>query len=100
MGKNEIGAAIRIARGLLGFGLREFAKSIDVSPGYMSSLERGKTVAPSEETIQRIAEALRRDTDEFMALARRIPSDVKEIIKNDPQRMYQLIRDSVKDDIR
>jgi transcriptional regulator with XRE-family HTH domain len=74
---SELGQRIRNARQAREIGLREFAKLIDKSPGFVTQLEC-ESVAPSvsEDTLRVIATKLRLDLDELLVLANRTPRDV------------------------
>lgn len=51
------GAAIRMARELLGEAHGKFATKVGISPGYLSNIEAGKK-QPSPEVLGRIRDAL------------------------------------------
>lgn len=74
---SELGQRIRGARKELGIGLREFAKAIGKSPGFVTQLECEDAVpSVSEETLRSVARELSLEADELLVLARRTPSDV------------------------
>jgi transcriptional regulator with XRE-family HTH domain len=52
------GGLLRVARERRGFGLRELAPSVDVSPGALSMIEKGHR-DPSLRTLVRLATVLR-----------------------------------------
>lgn len=54
----NLGEKIRELRIQKGFGLNEFAKIIDISPGYLSQLETGKTENINFTLLQRLQEEL------------------------------------------
>jgi transcriptional regulator with XRE-family HTH domain len=74
---SELGHVIRTARQQKGIGLREFAKMIGKSPGFVTQLEC-EDEAPSvlEDTLRSVADHLGLDADQLMVLAQRTPSDV------------------------
>ena len=67
----------RIERGL---GLREFARRVGLSPTFVSKFERGEFKPPGEEKLLEMARVLEKDVDEIMALAKKVSSDLPEII--------------------
>jgi len=82
--------ATRIAKG---YSLRKFAEMVEVSPTYLSQVEQAKSERPpTAERVRTMAQLLGQDPDEWIALAGRIPADLTEIIKNEPQAMPALLR--------
>ncbi len=74
---SELGRLIRSARTDKGFGLRELAKEIKKSPGFLTQLEcDDESPSVAEDTLRSIAEKLDLDADLLIVLARRTPSDV------------------------
>lgn len=74
---SELGQRIRAARHARGLGLRELAKSIGKSPGFLTQLECDDDVpSVSEETLRSVADRLDVNADELLVLAHRTPSDV------------------------
>ena len=68
------------------------AKMIGVSPTYMSKVERDEFPPPAEDKVRAIANIIRCDVDELLALAGRVSSDVAEIIKRQPAELAALLR--------
>lgn len=82
--------ATRIARG---YSLRKFAERVDLSPTYLSQVEQGKVVrSPTAERVRAMAEALGQNADQWIAMAGRMPDDVADIIKSEPEAMPALLR--------
>ena len=80
-----LGQFIRRRRVEKNFGLREMARQVDISPAYLSRVETDEEqTPPGEETLKAIAKALDEDLDNLMHLAGRVPADVGEMIKKDP----------------
>lgn len=77
-GRNAFGSKVRKTRIEQDYGLREFAGKIDVSPTYLSKIERGEFDPPSEKTINAIARELGLDPEELMAVAGKMPSELEE----------------------
>lgn len=60
--------------------LRGLARLIEVRPAYLSKIEREIFPPPSEGLIVKIVTNLGEDPDRLLALAGKIPSDVKDMI--------------------
>src|SRR5919106_3434042 len=90
--KKSFGATVRRDRERLEIGLREMAKMIGVSPTYLSKVERNELPPPAEDKVKKIAEIIGRDTDELLALAGRVASDLTEIIRQRPREMADFLR--------
>lgn len=85
----SLGETIRFFRKRKGLSLRELAKNSNVSPIYISELENGKKINPSEEILHRIVKCLDlTQTDMIYLLDRysvetgRISPDITEYIIN------------------
>lgn len=91
-GKEKFGAFIRREREARDIGLREMAKMIGVSPTYLSKVERDEFSPPAEDKVRKIAEIIGCDTDELLARAGRVSSDLSEIIKRHPVELAALLR--------
>jgi transcriptional regulator with XRE-family HTH domain len=76
-----LGPFLRRERMAKKIGLREMARKIDMSPTYLSMIERGEYAPPAEEKVREIAKLIGCDEDELLALAGRVPSDLRDIIK-------------------
>jgi HTH-type transcriptional regulator, competence development regulator len=91
--RNIFGDLVRATRIAKGYSLRKFAEAVDLSPTYVSQIEQGKLERPpTAERVRSMAEFLGQDADEWIALAGRVPADLTEIIKNEPQAMPALMR--------
>ncbi len=86
------GAVIRAERTKRGFGLRQFAKTIGLSPTYLSKIERDEFGPPAEDKVVTIAKLLDLDPDEMLALAGKVASDVQDLIRRHPQEMASFLR--------
>lgn len=75
-----------------GYSLRRVAERIDVQPSYLSKVERGEVSPPSERTILRLAEELEVDPDVLLALAGKVSTDLREVIRRRPRLFAELIR--------
>ena len=74
------------------FTLRQFAKMVDVSPTFLSKMERGEFDPPRPEKIKKMAELLEVDADELLALAGRVDPELNEIIREQPSVLPDLLR--------
>jgi transcriptional regulator with XRE-family HTH domain len=74
---SKLGQKIRSARQAKQLGLREFAKQIRKSPGFITQLEcEDEVPSVSEDTLRVIASKLDLNADELIVFAQRTPSDV------------------------
>jgi transcriptional regulator with XRE-family HTH domain len=74
------------------YSLRKVAERIGVQASYLSKVERGDVAPPSEATILRLAEDLQVDGDVLLALAGKVSSDLREVIRRRPRLFAELIR--------
>lgn len=66
----SFGPVLKRLREEKGYGLREFAKLVDISPGYLSQLENNVSIGiPAEEKLRLIAQKLGMDAAQLMAWA-------------------------------
>jgi transcriptional regulator with XRE-family HTH domain len=91
-GREKFGAFVRRQREARDIGLREMAKMIGVSPTYMSKVERDEFPPPAEDRVRAIAKVIECDTDDLLARAGRVSSDVTDIIKRHPVELTALLR--------
>jgi len=66
-------------------GLRELARLVDKSAGYLSDVEQEKVAPPSEELIVRIAAALGADKQALLSAASKMDPELSRYIANEPQ---------------
>jgi len=91
--KPKFGTFVRERRTSKGYSLRRFAELVGVSPTYLSHVEQGKVDSPpTADRVRRMAELLGESTDELMAMAGRLPDDVRDIIQTQPEAMATLLR--------
>ena len=90
--EEKFGTFIRREREEQEIRLREMAKKIGVSPTYLSKVERNEITRPTENKVRLIAKILECDTDELLAMAGRVSSELADIIKQDPVGMSVLLR--------
>ena len=82
-----VGQRIREIRKQRNLTQRELAERVGINFTYLSRVENDRLDAeqtPREETLQKIAKALRADPDELLLLARRIPDAFRERILEKP----------------
>ena len=91
-GREKFGAFIRREREAKGIGLREMAKKIGVSPTYQSKVERDEFPPPVEDKVKAIAKIIGCDTDDLLARAGRVSTDISDIIKRHPVELAALLR--------
>ena len=91
----SFGGYIKRLREIRGIGLREMARLIEVSPAYLSDIEKNKREAPRKDVIVKINTILESNLEYLFDLAglnsKRIPPDLPEIIKEYPS-LSKLIR--------
>jgi transcriptional regulator with XRE-family HTH domain len=74
------------------FNVRRFAQALDLSPSYISMLERGEVNPPKAENIRNMAELLGADADEFFALAKKVNPEIASIIMEHHEVVPDLLR--------
>jgi len=88
------GKALREKRLEKKFTLRGFAELVGVSPTYLSQVEQCNVVPPTADRVKRMAELLGENSDEWIAMAGRVPDDLPEIIQKRPTEMPELLREA------
>jgi HTH-type transcriptional regulator, competence development regulator len=88
----KFGPHIREIREARGISLRALAQRIEVEPAYLSKIERDIFAPPSEALIVKIAAQLDQDPDWLLALAGKIPSDVKDLIVQSRGELARMVR--------
>lgn len=79
--RKTFGESLREKRIEKGFSLRKFAQLVGVSPTYLSQVEQGNVDPPTADRVQRMAELLGENPDEWIALAGRVADDLPAIIR-------------------
>lgn len=90
--EERFGAFVRREREAREIGWREMAKVIGVSPTYLSKVERDEFPPPAEDKVRAIAKIIECDTDELLARAGRVSTDITDIIKRHPVALAALLR--------
>ena len=94
-GRQTFGDVLRERRLAKGYSLRKFAELVDISPTYLSLVEKNKVEKPpTAERVKRMAELLGENPDEMIALAGRVPGDLSQIIQSQPTQMPELLREA------
>ncbi|SRR6266545_1697092 len=78
-----LGQVIRDARVAAGQSLREFARTLGITPSYQSDIENDRRI-PSEDVLKKIAGLLRLDFEELMALGGRFGEDAERYLRRHP----------------
>ena len=93
--QKQFGEVLRKARLAKGYSLRKFAEKVGISPTYLSLVEQGKVESPpTADRVKQMAELLGENSDEWIALAGRVPGDLPEIIQQQPTEMPELLREA------
>ncbi len=74
------------------FSLRKVASRCDITPAYLSRVERGEVAPPGEETLISLARELSEDPDVTLAMAGKISVDLRVAILARPRLFAELIR--------
>jgi transcriptional regulator with XRE-family HTH domain len=85
--EGSFGDFVRTKRLAAQISLKDFAKRIEVSPAYWSCVETNKEKPPVSELIERAAQVLGENADDYFIRARRLPPDMA-----DPKALETVIR--------
>lgn len=77
----RFGKLLRRSRLNAGFGLREFAGKVDLSPTYISRVETGKIPPPTQKRIKVMARILSVPPDDLYSAAGKLDPDVEAYIR-------------------
>ena len=88
----EFGDKIKELREKQGFSQRQLAIQLDITPTYMSKIERGEFSPPSETVIKKMSKILKCDSDTLLSYADKIDQELISIIKSDPTRYAAMLR--------
>ena len=81
---DTFGKILRRLRLQSGNGLRELARRIDKSPGYLSDVEQDNVPPPSEEVIVNMAAALNVDKNQLLQAAHKMDPELSDYIAEEP----------------
>ena len=88
-----LGEFIKKYREKKGYSLRKLAHDVGISPTMLSKMEHDADgFKAGEETLVKIADLLDVNSDSLLAMAGKIPSDVKEVFLQEPQGWSKLLR--------
>lgn len=91
--RKTFGQILRQKRIDKGYSLRKFAELVGVSPTYQSQVEQDKVESPpTVERLNRMADVLGENRDEFVSVAGRVPEDLPRIIQSRPDTIPELLR--------
>lgn len=90
--ESRFGEIVRDKRNEKGFTLRKFAQMADLSPSYISLMERGEQPPPGEEKIRQIALILDLNVDTLLAEAGKVSTELKDIIIQRPALVADFLR--------
>ncbi len=82
---DTFGKILRKFRMDTGVGLRELARLIDKSPGYLSDVEQDNVPPPSEAVILKIANALNIDKNQLLLAAHKMDPELSNYIAGEPR---------------
>jgi len=92
--QRTFGQVLRDARLAKGYTLRKFADEVSISPTYLSQVEQDNVDPPTAERVKTMADLLGANSDEWIALAGRLPEDLPKIIHKQPTAMPELLREA------
>ena len=81
----SFGEILREVRVKAGVGLRELARLIKKSAGYLSDVENGRVPPPSEAVILEIASALHVEKEVLLSAARKVDPELSRYVAERPQ---------------
>jgi HTH-type transcriptional regulator, competence development regulator len=88
----NFGTFLRKTREASGFGLNELARQAEMSPTFLSLIERGLQPPPGVEKLEALARLINQQPDEFLGLAGKLPPDVPAIILRHPRQYAAIMR--------
>ena len=78
------------------YSLRQVAGRLGVEPSYLSKVERGDEVSPSEAFVKKLSEELEQDPNIMLAMVGKVSSELRGIILKNPVIFAKLL-ESLKD---
>lgn len=85
------GQLLRSLRGNANVGIKRLAPELGVSYSYLSKLENSE-VQPSEQFVRRVAAYFRYDADRLLLSAGRVPPEIVELLRNNPDEALDFLR--------
>ena len=87
----EFGDLLKNLRKKKGVSIKKMAKELGLNYTYISKLENSK-VNPSSNVVERISDYFSYNSDELMLSAGKIPKDIEEILRNNPEESVKYLR--------
>ncbi len=82
---DTFGKKLRDLRVNSDIGLRELARLINKSPGYLSDVEHDHVPPPSEDVIVKIAAALGAEKKDLLAIAKKMDPEISNYVAREPE---------------
>jgi transcriptional regulator with XRE-family HTH domain len=92
--RTTFGQVLRETRLAKSITLRKFAEMVGISPTYLSQVEQDNVMPPTAERVKRMADLLGENSDEWIALAGRVPEDVPAIIQPHSASIAEFLREA------
>jgi len=89
----DFGEAVKQQRRQLSLPLSCLSAKLQVTKGYLSRIESGKTV-PSVKTVKKLAKLLKLDSTELGILAGHLPLDIEKILHTNPVAAPAILRET------
>lgn len=86
------GEVLRQLRTKTGLGIKSLAPELGVTYSYLSKLENNE-VGPSEKMVDRVARHFRYDRNRLLLAAGKVPQDIIEILRNNPDEAVRFLRE-------
>jgi transcriptional regulator with XRE-family HTH domain len=91
--EQSLGAYIRENRLKKDISLRKFAQAVGISPTMMSKVEHDEMgFKAGEDTLKKIADLLEVNSDYLLSLAKKVDTDLQNMIMKKPHIMPQFLR--------
>lgn len=87
----EFGDVLHELRTQAGIGIKRLAPALGVTYSYLSKLESNQ-LYPSEELVIRAANYFGYDSDRMLLAANKIPPDIREILRDNPEEAISYLR--------
>lgn len=81
----RFGQTLRMLRGSAELSLRELARRVGVTPGYLSQVECGRLAPPTKERLQKIARVLGVSPQDFLRMSGRLDPALVQFLLDHPQ---------------
>lgn len=88
----DFGHILRQLRAEKRVGIKRLAPDLGVTYSYLSKLENSE-VNPSEELVTRVAKYFKYDRDELLLSAGKVPQEIMEILRTNPQDAIEFLRE-------